>query len=305
MSIDVRVFEHARYEGVLLEKPLALSEQKRCLGSRHEYWLRNNLGQDPTPYLPGPDYLRHCFQSRIDGNYLVVLPVEDSSKTASSRLPITSLKWKFLNLGDGEKHVLDGDGDRIHSRDEIGGVLIQDVPDAACLIGNAQELRVLVLQALRSIVDSYVNASFSALFCVAASEAKLRRTTAPAVASLRGLRAGAFQHQSQHGNKKPASAFAKTGSLEFVLAAFITRPQAEQIGVDYGGNLRHRRGYSSTRQCVASVRTRFPMRVDTPGPTTLGNEAVGATPMLGPLTWHSGMPCPLPRGSAIRQFATL
>ena len=56
MSIDVRVFEHERYEGVLLEKPLVLGEQKRCLGSRREYWFRNNIRQDPTPYLPRPDY---------------------------------------------------------------------------------------------------------------------------------------------------------------------------------------------------------------------------------------------------------
>ena len=105
MSIDVRVFEHARYEGVLLEKPLALSKQKRCLGSRHEYWLRNNLRQDPTPYLPGPDYLRHCFQSRVDGNDLVVLPAENSTKTASARLPIASLEWQFLDFSSGEKHV--------------------------------------------------------------------------------------------------------------------------------------------------------------------------------------------------------
>ena len=138
MSIDVRVFEHARYEGVLLEKPIALGKQKRCLGSRHEYWLSNNFRQDPTPYLPGPDYLRHCFQSRIDGNYLVVLPVENSSKTASARLPIASFEWQFLYFSGGEKHVLDGDGSRIHSRDQIGCGLINDVPDAACLVGNGR-----------------------------------------------------------------------------------------------------------------------------------------------------------------------
>jgi hypothetical protein len=42
------------------------------------------------------------------------------------------------------------------------------------------------------------------------------------------LPAGALQHQCNAGNKKPASAFAKTGCSEVVLAAFVTRPQAER-----------------------------------------------------------------------------
>jgi hypothetical protein len=43
-----------------------------------------------------------------------------------------------------------------------------------------------------------------------------------------GIPAGAFTISANAGDKKPASAFAKTGCSEVVLAAFVTRPQAER-----------------------------------------------------------------------------
>src|SRR5450631_3908006 len=86
MTIDCRVFQHEGNEGFRVEERLLLREQKRFLGSRQEDDFTDCVGQDPTSYLPRPNYRPHRFQPSIDRHYLVGLPVEEWCNTAKSRL---------------------------------------------------------------------------------------------------------------------------------------------------------------------------------------------------------------------------
>ena len=73
---------------------------------------------------------------RFTTDALPSMPLEHQSETANSRLPVASLKWQLLNLSGGEHQLLAGSRDRIDSRNEIGGPLIDGVPEEAYLVGN-------------------------------------------------------------------------------------------------------------------------------------------------------------------------
>src|SRR5450631_3933027 len=170
MTIDRRVFQHKGNEGFRVEERLLLREQKRFLCSRQEDDFTDCVGQDPTLYLPRPDYRPHRFQPSIDRHYLVALPVEKWGNTAKSRLAVTSLKWQLLNFGGGEQQVVGCDAHGIDSHDQIGGGLINGASNGA--VGKSRNCGWLYYR--RAVHRRRLQGQrpgFSSLFCVAASRA--------------------------------------------------------------------------------------------------------------------------------------
>ena len=101
--------------------------------------------------------------------------------------------------------------DRIHSRDEIGGGLINEVPDAACLVGNEQELRVLVQQAC--CPSSTPTSTPRLAPCFASRQVRLNYDVQliQPLPRCEGFGQEHFNISYNTGNKKPASAISQSG----------------------------------------------------------------------------------------------
>lgn len=173
-----------RYEGLRIEEPRIVGiEQERLRGGSREHGVPRHVGPNPARrYLACRDQLRHGFEPEIYDGRFAVMPLEHQSETVSSRLPVASLKWQLVNLGSGEHQLLAGNRDRIDPRDEIGCRLINEVPDAAGLLGSGRDCGCLYCgRAVHRRLQGQ-RLRFSYLFSDAAMEAKSRRSADPAVA---------------------------------------------------------------------------------------------------------------------------